>query len=232
MNLSNNETQFFSTLKFEENDDLKQALIDLNTKMDNITRQVSFWDVYNVTQVLLSDNDLTSKLALLNVGEAAIVNANMLNNGAENHYRGDIAYRQMNGEILWIPAENKGIYKPSFSYENNQLKVTYSFQSAVPDAEEGEPVGDPMWVDMDTQNAYAINETVISNTISFPAITVNSNILKPMIRFYIEINGGDEDFYCDWDWQVSNGRIVITLNSSIDVYSINTNIGALYIRVR
>jgi hypothetical protein len=91
-----------------------------------------------VTQVLLNDNDLTSKLAILNIGEAAIVNANVLTDGKENHYRGDIAYRKADGNLIWIPAENKGIYKPSIKYHTNEqregmLQVTYTYQATTPE---------------------------------------------------------------------------------------------------
>ena len=238
MNLSNNEVQFFNTLQFTDNDDLKQALEMLNQKLNNVTRQISFWDIYNVTQVLLSDNDLASKLALLNAGEAAIVNANVLNDGKDNHYRGDVAYRQMDGTLIWIPAENKGIYKPTMEYVDGNIVVTYSYESAIPE-QEGVPIYSNYIAMQTNQPGYLVEgvfATLMTGNyyIDIPAVFITTNeILRPIVRFYLIVNGIYEDLYADWHWEIrNNNQIRITLDFTTKEMSGLSNVGNIYIRVR
>ena len=243
MNLNHNETQFFSTWSFENATDIKSALNYINQKLNEITRQVSFWDIYNVTQVLLNDNDLTSKLAILNIGEAAIVNANVLTDGKENHYRGDIAYRKADGNLIWIPAENKGIYKPSIRYHTNEqgegmLQVTYTYQATTP--EEGWT--DTVYMNADTKAGYLFNvdtatfsevtpqTTPRTFSYSFDAIYVTKDgetfLLKPIIKFYMnDGHEGFEEFYPDCVWVESSSKIIVTIGFHFDTNKV-------YMRVR
>lgn len=213
MNLSHNETQFFNTWSIADNSDVKTALIYLNDKLNQITRQVTFWDVYNVTQVLLSDSDLVSKLPLLNRGESAIVNANVLTNGNQTRYRGDIAYRMMDGNIQWIDAENKGIYKPHISYDSTtgMLKVTYSYHSAISEEEETEEVV----FDNQVQIGYVIDAPLTAftnNSYSFSKKIADNNTLKPIIKFYYKDGTSLEELYCSYHWAESGNNIVVTLD--------------------
>ncbi len=249
MNLNHNETEFFSTWSLDDPraKDIKTALTEINKKLNNITRDVSFWDVYNVTQVLLSDNDLTSKLALLNIGEAAIVNANVLNNGAENHYRGDIAYRKADGELIWIDAENKGIYKPSVTYENGMLQVTYSYQSNTPEEGESQTVA----METSQQQGYLIDErtdtflgpvsglytcTFNGITCTFNGINTSTGLLKPLIKFLIVENGAYEEIYPDYTWTYTTATVTNEDNSTTTIYriTVSTVIHSqnVYMRVR
>lgn len=226
MNLNHNETEFFSTWSLDDQraSDIKTALTAINKKLSDINRDISFWDVYNVTQILLNDSDLTSKLALLNIGEAAIVNANVLNDGAENRYRGDIAYRKADGELIWIDAENKGIYKPSIIYddEHNMLQVTYSYQSNTPNEGESQTVA----MDTTQKEGYLIDRCtdIFSGsgpyTSTFDGINTGTGLLKPLIKFLILKNGAYEEIYPDYTWTYTSTTITNEDNSTTTVYSI------------
>lgn len=235
--LKNNETKFYSTFTFNDLDDIKAALVELNNKLENCTRQISFWDIYNVTQVLLSDSDMNAKIALLNNGESAIVNANTIVNGNQTYWRGDILYRQLDGTLLYIPAENKGIYVPTLTYDEtlHMLRLSYAYDATPQDSEQ------EIIVDVDTsQQAYLLDVDVNSTNFSVVSGTGNSKytisalkinpttILKPIIKFYIATTNTYEDFYCDWHWAVD------TLDSTkinIFVPSTITSLGVV-MRVR
>lgn len=245
MNLKHNENLFLNTWNIQNENDLKTALIQLDNKLNEITREVSFWDIFNVTQVLLTESDLTSKLALLNIGEAAIVNANKISDGNESRYRGDIAYRKSSGELIWIPAENKGIYIPSISYDdaNDMLQIKYSYQ---------EGTNSPDWttsVKVGHQEGYLINKNTkkitsgdgfiqVSTgvfTYTFSAITVtpsgqSSFPLKPIIKFFLDDgNGNYEEFYPDYKWEFINNDTEIKVTTYFNDNSIADDI---YMRVR
>lgn len=223
MNLKHNETQFFSTFNLEDASDIKSALVEIDQKLDNLTRQVSFWDVYNVTQIILKDSDVEYKLPLLNAGESAIVNVNYVNTNSQAHYRGDIAYKTLDGNIVWIPAENKGTYKPSITWNeiSNNVEVKYEYTT-------GSENPNPTSFAVESKVAYCIDEVydsenpIISN-ISFNALEISTgNFLKPIIRFFIvDINNPNraEDFNFDWYWNFSNvnntTQIEIHINTSI-----------------
>lgn len=232
-NLQHTETQFYNTQKFEEIDDIKEALNKLYDKLENVTRQVSFWDIYNVTQVLLSDSDITSKLALLNIGESAIVNANSITNGKDTYYRGDVIYKQLDGNLLYIPAENKGIYQPTITYDtdNDQLTLSYKYNST---PKEGliESI-----IKIDTsQSAYLLDEPISSFEPSpeqnptylikrFSSVKIDgTSILKPLIKFYIKSESGYEEFYANWKWTYDDveDEIVVKIeyfNTSEPIFS-------------
>ena len=239
--LKNNETKFYSTFTFDDLDDIKAALVELNNKLENCTRQISFWDIYNVTQVLLSDSDMNAKIALLNNGESAIVNANTIVNGNQTYWRGDILYRQLDGTLLYIPAENKGIYVPTLSYDetSHMLRLSYAYDSTPQDSEQ------EIIVDVDTsQQAYLLDVDVNSTNFSAVSGTGNSKytisalyiddnqttILRPIIRFYIATANTYEDFYCDWHWAAEVDEHGNT-NINIFVPSTVTSLGVV-MRVR
>lgn len=246
MNLKHNETQFFSTFDFKKAGDIKQALVEINQKLDNLTRQVSFWDVYNVTQIILKDSDIEYKLPLLNVGESAIVNVNYVNANSQAHYRGDIAYKTLDGNIVWIPAENKGTYKPSITWndEDENIEVKYEYTTG----SENPPVTS---FKVGSRVAYSIDEEYDSehhiplNSISFDALetspeteTSPAEFLKPIIRFFIvDINSPNraEDFNFDWYWNFNTvkntTKVEIHINTSIFTGSFFNNYKIL-LRVR
>jgi len=247
MNLKHNENLFFNTWDISQENDLKTALTQLDNKLNEMNREVSFWDVFNVTQVLLTESDLTSKLALLNIGEAAIVNANKISDGNESRYRGDIAYRKSSGELIWIPAENKGIYIPSISYDNNSdmLQIRYSYQ---------EGTSSPDWttsVRVGHQEGYLINKNaaVVSPgndgfvetspgifTYTFSVVTVtpsgqSSFPLKPIIKFFFDNGNGYEEFYPDYKWEF----VVVNNSTKVKVttyFNDNSIADDVYMRVR
>jgi len=224
MNLKHNETQFFSIFDIKDKTELKTALVELDQKLNNLTRQVSFWDVYNVTQIILKDSDIEYKLPLLNVGESAIVNVNYVNANSQAHYRGDIAYKTLDGNIVWIPAENKGTYKPSITLDGNNIKVEYEYTTG----SENPPATS---FTVGYKVAYAIDEVYDSeNTISdisFDALETSSgNFLKPIIRFFIvDINSPNraEDFNFDWYWNFNtvNNTTQVTIHINTSIFTSN-----------
>lgn len=243
MNLKHNETQFFSIFDIKDKTELKTALVELDQKLNNLTRQVSFWDVYNVTQIILKDSDIEYKLPLLNVGESAIVNVNYVNANSQAHYRGDIAYKTLDGNIVWISAENKGTYKPSVTLDGNNVQVKYEYTTG----SENPPATS---FTVGYKVAYAIDEVYDSGNpisdISFDALettpkteTDPAEFLKPIIRFFIvDINSPNkaEDFNFDWYWNFftdtdSKTKVVIHIDTSIFTSNFYNNYNIL-LRVR
>lgn len=217
MNLKENEAQIFDTFDFSDIADLKTALTTLNEKLDKITRNATFWDMYNITQILLSENDMVAKIAQLNRGESAIVNANLISNGTENYYRGDILYKGLDGKIIHIPAENKGLYKPIITTSGNAVTFSYSYVPGEP-TEEDEP--EPATVQVTTTQNYYINQVVNSFPVTFSAITYNSSLVKPIIKTYVEITSGVyEEIYLPISWSESGGTITVSYESGTPTFA-------------
>jgi len=231
MIIKHNETEYYKTVEATTTD-IKSALKQLNDKLNNVTRDVSFWDVYNITQVLQKDSDVYSKLPLLNIGEGAIVNVNYISYNSESHYRGDIAYKKSDGEIIWISAENKGVYSPTLTLDNNNLVLNFAYTTTPEQS---------IIASINTQvrNAYlqdfhfSSGSSLQPFTVTFSAVFIDStNILKPIIKFFVQEknNFNTEDFYLDWHWRRDNNNIVVTIDDypSADFFTKHD----LYMRVR
>lgn len=206
MNLKNNETQFFNTFDIENETDIKSQLEYLNKKIDDLNRQVSFWDIYNVTQIIKGNADLAAKIPLLSIGEAAIVNVNVVSDEFETHHRGDIAYKMPDGSIEWIPAENKGVYKPSLSYVNGNIKLVYSYSTDFNNVEET--------IRINTENSYLYSAIFEfdgdEHYWEIPVCKYGNDILKPIVKFFIKKDEYDswEECYIDYNWTILNNNII------------------------
>lgn len=195
MNLKNNETVFFSTVQMSN--DIKQRLTQLDEKIDALTKQATFWDVYNITQVLLSETDYEIKVPLLSAGESAVVNTNRITVGNNTYHRGDLFYKTILGDLIHIPAENKGIYLPQIGIKDGKITLSYSYITEVKEEVDETTIS----ID-DTDHGYLLDKIIDKPFVSFSAI-YNSNddsLIKPLIKMYIEDNGDYEEFYFDWTW--------------------------------
>lgn len=227
MKLKDNEVQYFDTYQVGDNSDIKTALQALQEKIEAVTRQVTFWDVYNITQVLLSESDMVSKIAQLNAGEAAIVNANMIQNGSEIYYRGDVIYKMSTGDLLHIPAENKGVYQPSIEVNGNQITVTYTYTTTPPE----EVISNPITIS--NQDAYLVDVNIagtgaVSLPYTFTAVTHSGRVLTPVIKFYYGKNNSFEEFYPDYNWTTNGTTITVTVD--LTNFSLGDNVVIMRVR--
>lgn len=225
MNLKHNEVEYYRTHQLEEDSDLKTKLTILENKLDSVTRQVSFWDIYNVTQILLSDNDILTKLPKLNIGESAIVNTTRINNGQNVYSRGDLIYKNQDGDFIHIPAENKGVYVPELSYVGSNVKLKYKYSRDIPDTIE-ETLGYNTLTGYCTDTDLLANVTTTNFVISINEVLYNNQLIQPIIKFYLgNTLTSSEEIYLDYTWKHN------TTTHKIDITIIAPH-PAIHIRVR
>lgn len=238
MNLKHNEVEFYNTVKFTDIKDLKTALDNLNQQINDLERKVTFWDVYNITQTIISENEFLSKTPLLNAGEAAIINANMVKVAEEYYYRGDILYKQLDGSLLHIPAENSGIYVPTLAIVNGKLQISYAYTPSAVDGNKtsfsfdvsGKDFG---YCDIKSITAFTDAGEYATWTKAMIPTSEGTQYLYPSIKCYLETNDGNfEEIFPNFFFVVSNNNAIIYVPQSLKKLCTDGMLNNVWIRLR
>ena len=238
MNLKHNEVEFFNTVDFENFSDIKTALNNLNQQINELERKVTFWDVYNITQTIVSENEFLSKIPLLNAGEAAIINVNMVKVAEEYYYRGDIVYKQSDGALLHIPAENSGIYVPSLAIVDGKLQISYTYSASAVDGSEtsfsfnvsGQDFG---YCDVKSITTFTDGTDYATWTKSMISTLGGTQYLYPSIKFYLQTDDGNfEELFPNFFFTISGGNAVINIPQSLKNLCDNNVLNNVWVRLR
>ena len=240
MNLKHNEVEFFNTVNFENFSDIKTVLNNLNQQINELERKVTFWDVYNITQTIVSENEFLSKIPLLNAGEAAIINVNMVKVAEEYYYRGDIIYKQSNGALLHIPAENSGIYVPTLAIVDGKLQISYTYSASAVDGSETSfsfNVSNQDFGYCDVKSITTFTNGTYYATWTKPMIPVAKSdplqYLYPSIKFYLQTDDGNfEELFPNFFFTISGGSAVINIPQSLKNLCDNNTLNNVWVRLR
>ena len=112
------------------------ALNYLNQKLEAVRKTVSFWDAYQIIDVIDNKDNVLSKLTQLPNNSSLITNVktpfswtNPSTGLSDSIYSGDIFIKDYSGIIHLIHATNKGIYVPTEIkfVEGNSMMIEYEY---------------------------------------------------------------------------------------------------------
>lgn len=134
----------------------------LNERVNSITKELTYWDLYNLTQAAYTDEELATKQAALAPGESLVVNFDSSQNA--EYFRGDVITRLTNGTLIHVPAATAGYYFPKQIIQPGDVTgnyiLKYAFSSNLPVA------GSTATIDVE----QAEEVTSIAETIQFEKV--------------------------------------------------------------
>lgn len=179
--------------------DFQTQIDNLNTKLDNVAKNLTYFDFYNIVDVTVNKNNFSAQVNALTPNTSLIINSEpfFLNNVYYN--TGDIIFKSSNSNIIHIKAQTGGIYYPNkITFENNSYSIEYKYTPTQPATGSSTDVD----VSIANQAANGAAEIIKFNgltthapstiyglwqkfTSSFPAHKKNGTIIQPYIKFYL-----------------------------------------------
>lgn len=210
-------TQTFQCpINIADKDGYSAALGELERQISQIKRQISYFDVYNVVDVVVDKDTFAAKVAALPLNSSLVVNCDesFYNNG-ELYSRGDIIFKINTGENIHIKSQTGGIYYPSrLTQDGVNFTIEYSYSSTPPLNPTGaignteQPLGAPASTITATLNTNPNSGKIYSSWLSqpdksgrivFPRLFVEGNVVEPVIQFFwIDDNGETEQVITEY----------------------------------
>lgn len=213
--------------------DFQTQIDNLNTKLDNVAKNLTYFDFYNIVDVTVNKNNFSAQVNALTPNTSLIINSEpfFLNNVYYN--TGDIIFKSSNSNIVHIKAQTGGIYYPNkITFENNSYSIEYKYTPTQPvtgsstnvdvsianQAANGaaEIIKFNGLINSDQGNIYGLwrkfNDGI--NDGIFDIYYKNNqdnqdNKIQPYIKFYLydkEHNKGPEEVYLDYKLKVENDK--------------------------
>lgn len=113
--------------------DFQTQIDNLNTKLDNVAKNLTYFDFYNIVDVTVNKNNFSAQVNALTPNTSLIINSEpfFLNNVYYN--TGDIIFKSSNSNIVHIKAQTGGIYYPNkITFENNSYSIEYKYTPTQP----------------------------------------------------------------------------------------------------
>ena len=188
----------------------------LNQKINNVRRELTYWDVYHIKDRVNVSTELETKFSQLNNGESLVINTENSFNDVNNvvYSRGDVVVKTLQGEAVLIKALSGGIYYPSAiigpTGESQAYTIKYAFSSGVPASGsiENVPLG-PTGIKAPVEQINFTGFELLDNvrqpynltfigptgTTIFKKNLYNNDTIQPIIKFFDE---RDEELYVEY----------------------------------
>ena len=93
--------------------DFRNDLDFLDRKLNQVHRDVNYWDIYKISAAVTDPNLFQSVWNSLTPNSALVINTSSITIGYQTFNRGDIVLKSNDGSQIIVRAENGGIYYPS-----------------------------------------------------------------------------------------------------------------------
>ena len=190
------------------------ALQQIDNKFHDIKKEITYWDVYNISTAVYSKEEFENKVANLNVNSSLVINTTSFNatfNGKDTDFHsGDIIIRLKDGSDQHIKAANAGVYAPKLERNatSDQLKITYEYKTTVPEGDTKEETIETLTGTNSQMYGYSIPGTYKSQTNQFSFNIVYqkkyddsgslvNDTTKPIIPVLKFFNKDNQEVYTD-----------------------------------
>ena len=199
---------------FQENLEL------LNNRINTIHKELSYWDLYRITQSVDSEEVFPSVVSGLAVGNSAVINTeSSFSYAGQAYHRGDVIVKINESEEILVPAQNIGVYKPSdispVATGSSTYNITYTYTAA---AKEGDTVSaTASFSNSNTYGNIGILESTASS-FSFPkefyTLGTASSVIKPVIKLFLNQEEIINDYFTIEGTEVSASSFTYKINTS------------------
>ena len=185
---------------FQKNLDL------LNQRINIIHKELSYWDLYRITDSVLTEESFPAVISGLAVGNSAVINCDTFTYNNQRYHRGDVIVKINDSEELWIKSINAGSFMP-VGFSENQGLYTLEFEY-----HEGEGVATTvsgLEIASEGNSIYGYSyEKDSLGTEHFPIEYIgtgtNATPIKPVVKSFVLSDNGYEEIVLDGDLIVSS----------------------------
>lgn len=235
--------------KFKNSTDFQNQIIDLNNKINSVAKNLTYFDFYNIVDVVTNKNNFNGQINNLTQNSSLIINCNPFYSNEEYYNTGDIIFKSSVGNIVHIRAQTGGIYYPyKIITEDNgsTYNIQYKYSAIKPTINSTEVNG------VLTEDGKKEWKATLAETINFKQLTSeeqgsiyglwqefpanglfeasfkNNIAIQPYIKFYLCDNSGNnmEEISIDY---------ILTLNNTqwkIDFVDNSVNTANLWMKVK
>lgn len=157
-------TKKFSSLeKITDDKGYISATKTLYDKLTEVTKNISYLDVYNIVDVVTDKNLLASQISALSNNSSLVINTNPFFIEQEFYNIGDIVLKTNTGRIIHIAAQPGGLYFPSdvVAKDDGTFEIIYKYSS-------GQPAKESFNKNIASENEAATEAAI---TMSFSGLT-------------------------------------------------------------
>lgn len=230
--------------KAETAKDFQTQINELNTKLNAVAKNLTYFDFYNIVDVAVNKNNFSAQVNSLTPNTSLIINSEPFFLNDVYYNTGDIIFKSSNNNIVHIKAQTGGIYYPyKITLSNNSYLIEYKYTSTQP------RVGSSTDDEEETKNGVSLGANVVGGakeTIKFTGLTVstpgtvyglwqlfsnsfsaykNSNNIpiQPYIKFYLydeKNNIGPEEICLDYSLtfqdDIDNPTWIVEIKDSVN----------------
>ena len=211
--------------------DFQTQIDNLNKKLDNVAKNLTYFDFYNIVDATVNKNNFSAQVNALTPNTSLIINSEPFFLNDVYYNTGDIIFKSSNSNIVHIKAQTGGIYYPykiTKSNNSNSYSIQYKYTSTQPNT--------------NTSTSTTVNKEVeegVKEIIEFTGITSSEqsiiyglwrefndgtfniykdskgNKIQPYIKFYLydkEKNIGPEEICLDYILKVENDKWKIEIS--------------------
>ena len=204
-------TPNYSASLFTGKGSFQKNLELLNSRINTIHKELSYWDLYQITSTVLSPQSFPSIISALAAGNSAVINCETFTYNNQTYHRGDVVVKITDSEEILIQAINTGVFVPHhFEEKDGMYNLHFRYTEAVTQIEAiatgltiaatGNTIYGQTFLFTTTGSEHFNSETFGSGQ--------NTQIIKPVVKSFIQIDNKYEEIILDKD------DLAITLDGS------------------
>lgn len=188
------------TFKIAKEADFSTKLSELNNKIDSVKKQITYLDVYNISDTVTDKNTFNAKVNALMNNSSLVINTTPFFVNNKLYKTGDIILKNNYGDIIHIKSQSGGIFYPSSvtKDDSNNYAIQYEFSESSPSEETCTvAVNTPATlakqitftnltsIDNNSNYVYGVWQKVSSNIFNIDIFKKDSTSIQPYIKFFI-----------------------------------------------
>ena len=220
--------------------DFQTQIDNLNTKLNSVAKNLTYFDFYNIVDVTVNKNNFSAQVNALTPNTSLIINSEPFFLNDVYYNTGDIIFKSSNSNIVHIKAQTGGIYYPykiTKSNDSNSYSIEYKYTSTQPNtktstsATVGTAIKDGAKEIIQFTGITSSDQSIIYglwrefNDGIFDIYYKNNqdnqdNRIQPYIKFYLydkEHNLGPEEICLDYTLKVENGKWKVEIADSTPI---------------
>lgn len=208
----------------------KQKLEELNEKISNIRKNITYLDIYNIIDVCEDQQNFSAQSCALVPNSSLVINCDGFYFNNERYETGDLVLKMANNKVVHIKAQTGGIFYPS-SVEidkSNNLNITYSFSPIQPwkdtTSDDGKLAEKMTFNGLNIKektNIYGLWQSV-DESFDAKCLTDSDTLIEPYIKFYLvdENSMPVEEICLDYKLELdsTNSIYSVTIDSEASIY--------------
>lgn len=242
-------TSFTPPFSVGGSSDYGDALDIIHKELHTITKNITYLDAYNITDVVVDSSNFGAQISALSSNSSLVINSQPFFYNGVSYNTGDIVLKITSGEVVHIKAQPGGIFFPSKltrdSNGNYSIQYTYSKTSPEPGTKNEVSVGATTTLNSviefknlsasDTSQSYIYGVWTslgaLQTSSKLEVYTFNGKIVYPQLQFwYVEPNATTlkmepiEELCIEYTLEQSDGYWNITIDSELDQLVDNSGI--------